>query len=157
MQSAFLIGFVTLFTWALDWGSKYWASLSLHAGTPLVIWENLLHLRLCHNYGMALSMFEHNTFLPYLLPLLAIAYAIWHIRKIRLTPYLCLAFGMLAGGFLGNYVERLITGFVVDMLYFPFMPWFVCNIADVVISVAILLLIFSLFFRPNDWRERHVD
>ena len=66
-----------------------------------------------------------------------------------------MACGLILGGFLGNYLERLLQGYVVDMIYFPFMPWFVCNVADAAVCFGVALLMFSLLLRPQDWREKN--
>ena len=42
-------------------------------------------------------------------------------------------------------------GYVLDMVYFPWMPWYVCNVADIAICAGIAMLMFSLLFRPADW------
>jgi len=39
------------------------------------------------------------------------------------------------------------------MIYFPFLPWFVCNVADIAICAGVALLAGSLLFRPQDWKE----
>lgn len=59
----------------------------------------------------------------------------------------------MLGGFLGNFLERLWHGWVLDMIYFPFLPWFVCNVADIAICAGVALLAGSLLFRPQDWKE----
>ena len=40
------------------------------------------------------------------------------------------------------------------MIYFPFLPWFVCNVADIAISAGVAMLAASLLLRPGDWQER---
>ena len=65
-----------------------------------------------------------------------------------------LAAGLIVGGFLGNFGERLLFGSVVDMLYFPWLPWFICNGADIAICFGVAMLVISTLLRPQDWRER---
>ena len=65
-----------------------------------------------------------------------------------------LAAGLIVGGFLGNFGERLLFGSVVDMLYFPWLPWFICNVADIAICFGVAMLVISTLLRPQDWRER---
>ena len=68
-----------------------------------------------------------------------------------------LAAGLIVGGFLGNFGERLLFGSVVDMLYFPWLPWFICNGADIAICFGVAMLVISTLFRPQDWRELGED
>ena len=64
------------------------------------------------------------------------------------------ACGLVLGGFIGNFAERLIFGYVRDMIFFPCLPWFVCNVADICICFGVAALAFSLLFRPQDWQEK---
>ena len=115
---------VLLAALALDAGTKWLASELLAGRTVALGW--LVELRLTRNDGMALG---------------------------RLTPFTQTACGLVLGGFLGNFLERLWHGWVLDMIYFPFLPWFVCNVADIAICAGVALLAGSLLFRPQDWKE----
>lgn len=75
------------------------------------------------------------------------------MRHYRMTPFTRTACGLILGGFLGNFIQRLISGYVLDMIYFPWLPFFVCNVADICICFGVALLAFSLLLRPQDWEE----
>ena len=115
---------------------------------------SLLHLRRTHNTGMALGLFSDQALAGLLFPLTAIFCGWLLIRRYRLTRFTSLASGLVLGGFMGNYAQRLLQGAVLDMIYFPWMPWFVCNVADICICFGVALLAFSLLFRPQDWQEK---
>lgn len=124
------------------------------AGSAITI-PGLLELRLTRNTGMALGLLRDGGTVLLLLPLAVIAAGAFLLRRYHSTGYVKIATGLIAGGFLGNFIERLVKGYVVDMIYFPFMPWFVCNIADVAICAGVAMLVVSILFRPGDWREKH--
>ena len=130
---------VLLAALALDAGTKWLASELLAGRTVALGW--LVELRLTRNDGMALGLFAGNRAAGMLL------------RRYRLTPFTQTACGLVLGGFLGNFLERLWHGWVLDMIYFPFLPWFVCNVADIAICAGVALLAGSLLFRPQDWKE----
>lgn len=138
----------------LDLAVKGWASAVL-PGNALTPIAGLLELRLTHNDGMALGILSGNGIAIILLPVAVIAVGWYLMRHYTPTDFTQTALGLILGGFLGNFVERLMKGYVVDMIYFPFMPWFVCNVADIAICAGVLLLALSLLFRPGDWREKH--
>ena len=131
---------ITLLAFALDAGSKLLSAAFLQEKTVSVAW--LVELRLTNNTGMAL------------LPLLAIFCGWLMMRRYRITRFTSAACGMVMGGFIGNFAERLLRGAVLDMIYFPWLPWFVCNAADIFICFGVALLAFSLLFRPDDWQEK---
>lgn len=148
-----VVGLVALFTLVADLGSKHLAS-RLPMGSDVGVVPGLLTLRLTHNDGIALGMMSGNKIALLVLPVVIVLVGGLMLRKYRPNSYVHLCCGLILGGFLGNYAERLLHGYVVDMLYFPFLPWFVCNVADIAVCFGVALLAFSLLFRPQDWREK---
>ena len=114
----------------------------------------LLELRSIHNTGMALGIFNRYPLAGVLLPLAAILCWWWLMRRYQLTKFTYVSCGLIAGGFVGNYGQRILQGYVLDMIYFPWMPWFICNVADICICFGVALLAYSLFLRPQDWEEK---
>ena len=58
---------------------------------------------------------------------------------------------MLAGGAIGNVIDRLYLGYVVDFFYFKLIDFPVFNVADIFVTVSMFLLIFLiLFFYKED-------
>ncbi len=137
---------------ALDVGSKLWAVRSLEQAVTVL--PGILELRLSRNNGMALGLLSGNWLANLLLPLAVIVAGWLLLRRYRPTVFTRVAAGLIVGGFLGNFGERLLFGSVVDMLYFPWLPWFICNGADIAICFGVAMLVISTLLRPQDWRER---
>ena len=114
----------------------------------------LMKLYTTRNTGMALGIFSGNVTANLLLPLAAILSGWMLMRRYHFTRFTQIACGLILGGFAGNYGERLLQGYVLDMIYFPWLPWFVCNVADICICFGVALLAFSLAARPQDWEEK---
>ena len=150
------MGLMAAGTLFLDLLTKRLATLHLGNGDVFAI-SGLLTLRLTHNDGIALGLMSGNKLALLVLPVVIVLCGWLMLRKYQPTLYVRMACGLILGGFLGNYIERLVQGYVVDMLYFPFLPWFVCNIADVAVCFGVVLLVFSLLFRPGDWREKNAE
>lgn len=142
---------VTAVVLTLDAGSKLWAVQALVQSTTVL--PGVLELRLSRNNGMALGLFSGNWLANLLLPLAVIVAGWLLMRRYRPTAFTRVAAGLIVGGFLGNFGERLFFGSVVDMLYFPWLPWFICNGADIAICFGVAMLVVSTLFRPQDWRE----
>lgn len=136
----------------LDAGSKVLADRLLQTGSVSLGW--LAEFRLTHNTGMALGLLADHALAGIVLPLTAIVCGWLLVRNYRITPFTAVALGLVAGGFIGNFAERLWFGYVRDMIYFPWLPWFVCNVADICICFGVAALAFSLLFRPQDWQEK---
>lgn len=149
---------LTVVTAAFVLGVDLWIkhlAQGLLTGERIVVLPGLLALQLSHNRGIALGLLQGNKIALLVLPILALLLCWLMLRKYHSTGYIRFAMGLVLGGFAGNYLERMVQGYVVDMLYFPFLPWFVCNIADVAVCFGVALLMFSLLLRPQDWREKN--
>ncbi|EHN10460.1 Lipoprotein signal peptidase [Patulibacter medicamentivorans] len=100
---------------------------------PLI---DLVHVR---NDGVAFSSFAGSPVIVALLVLGALgALTVWFLRN-RTRPLAWLATGMLAGGALGNVLDRIVEGAVIDFLKPPNWPAF--NLADMSIVLGMILLV----------------
>ena len=117
--------------------SKWLTARYLNASVQLG-W--LMVLRRTRNTGMALGLFSGNQLAGIILPLTAIVCGWALMRRYRMTAFTSAACGLILGGFIGNYAQRLVQGYVLDMIYFPWMPWYVCNVADICICFGVALL-----------------
>ena len=104
------------------------------------------------NSGMAFGMFQGNSVAILIVSLLLLAACFFLLRKTRPSGLAPIALSMIAGGALGNMVDRLLYGYVIDM--FPFFGWFVFNVADVGVVAGAVLCGWSLLFRPQDWSKK---
>ena len=144
---------LTSATLLLDALTKLLAARFLDDTTYVNVIRGVLELRLTRNDGMALGILSGSGVLIVVLPLVVIALGYLLMRRYEMTTFKAVAVSLILGGFLGNFIGRLLNGFVLDMIYFPFLPWFVCNLADIAICAGVVLLGVSLLFRPKDWRE----
>src|SRR5689334_22434532 len=88
--------------------------------------------------------------------IIAVGVAVWIGReKNRIDQ---VALGMVLGGALGNIVDRVRFGYVVDFadLHFgTFRPFLVFNVGDAAISIAVVILLLRAFLTRKDHREGH--
>ena len=135
-----------------DQALKYWvtANIELVDGfKPLI--PGFIRLSNIHNSGAAFSILEGIP--PWIFVVLCILFVlvvIWLlIKRIIGTPGARWAAVFVIAGALGNCVDRIITGYVVDMLEFEFVRFPVFNLADIYITVgAVAFCIFLLLEKP---------
>lgn len=142
---------ITIMALGLDAITKLLAARLLQDEAVQLGW--LVRLKCTQNTGMAFGMLSDNIAAGILLPLAVIAAGTILMRHYRMTSFTRTACGLILGGFLGNFIQRLLQGYVLDMIYFPWLPFFVCNVADICICFGVALLAFSLLLRPQDWEE----
>ena len=140
----------------LDQWSKFWVveNIPLYGHIPAI--EGLFNLSYVQNTGAAFSSFEGMRWLFALIFLAFTVGIIWEFSKKRL-PFTtfdrwCIA-AIFAGG-LGNMIDRVRLGYVVDMINLEFMNFPVFNVADCAICVGCFaLMIHLLFFNREFWKE----
>ena len=141
---------------AADQITKYLvvAQIPLFGQVPAI--PGLFHLTYVQNTGAAFSSFEGMHWLFALVFLTLTAGVVWEFSGKRL-PFTtlerwCVA-AIWAGG-LGNIIDRLRLGYVVDMIEVEFMRFAVFNVADCFITCGcVLLLVHLAFFNKEFWKE----
>lgn len=122
-------------------------------GESLEIIKNFFYLTNVHNYGAAWSILTNQVFLLIMIAIVAlvIIYSSF-IKNKNLTKSDTLLLGMLISGILGNLIDRIVYGYVIDYLDFYIFNYNfpVFNLADTLIVIsAILLFIKSLKEEKN--------
>ena len=155
MQYLFMILFVAAVT-VLDQLSKFWVVENIPIYTQTEAIPGLFHLTYVQNTGAAFSSFEGMRWLFVVIFLLFAAGIIWEFSRKRL-PFTgferWLIVAIYAGG-LGNMIDRLRLGYVVDMIEVEFIRFPVFNVADCFITCGSILLLAHLFlFNKDFWKE----
>ena len=122
------------------------------AGGIMLI-PGVIGLRYAENTGIAFSLLSGVPRLTGVLGLAVVAGGYVWLRKKDIAPFPTVALALMAGGALGNMADRLIRGFVPDMIETLFMNFPVFNIADSCLTVGCVLMMISLLCRPKDWAE----
>lgn len=115
---------------------------------------DIVHL---HNYGAAFS-FLHNAggWQRYFLSAISILVSIvlpFYIKKNQHDIFLAMGLTLVLGGAIGNLVDRLFLGYVVDFVSLHIddvFYWPAFNVADSAISLGVILLIYDALKKKND-------
>lgn len=139
-----------------DQGLKYWVTVNIALDTGHVtLIPGVLELTNIHNNGAAFSMLKHAPHWIFILfTLVFAAIAVFCLRRNvvhgkvgRWSVVLVLA------GAVGNCIDRILSGYVVDMFNFLFVRFAVFNLADVFIVVAGITLCLHVIFYRGDGSE----
>ena len=98
------------------------------------------------NSGAAFSMLENQQWFFTIITLTAMGAAFVYLyRHIKGSLWLLLGLTLIISGGIGNFIDRVRQGFVVDMFHLDFMNFAIFNVADIYLTVGVgLLLIYIL-------------
>ena len=149
---------VALLVFALDQFAKYWVTGPLgvnHIGDQLYVIPNF-QFTYTENNGISLGLLNATTpigrwMLVGLTSAIAVGVAYWLGREKNRADQVAL--GMVLGGALGNILDRMRHGYVVDFadLHFgDFRPFLIFNVGDAAISIAVVILLLRAFVSRKD-------
>ena len=134
--------FIAIAIVAADQLVKLWSVSNLLGREPVEFIHGILNLRYVENTGAAFSILTGQRWLFIALTPVAVGVICYIIFAKKITNKVGLiSLGMVLGGALGNFVDRLLRGYVVDMFEFAFIKFPVFNIADIFITCGGLLFI----------------
>ena len=133
-----------------DQVSKYLTVKNLVEYESYSVIKNILSFTRIHNTGGPWSIFENTPFVFIFMTLIVLTIGFIYFKKHKPTHLLeKLSICMIAGGALGNFADRIIRGYVVDMIDVNFFNYPVFNIADCYIVVGAILMCFYVIFLDN--------
>ena len=141
---------------AADQITKYLtvANIALYEDVPFI--PGLLQLTYVQNTGAAFSSFEGQQWLFAIIFLVFTIGVIWEFRKntMGFTPFERWCIVAIYGGGLGNMIDRVRLGYVVDMIETTFITFPVFNVADCFITCGcIALMAHLILFNKDFWKD----
>ena len=141
----------------LDQGSKAWIVATLKTESHSVTILPFFAFTLVHNIGISWGLLNSGGMLRWVLTAFQFAVAFGLIFGLPKregpdvkTPLMTAIYGFLIGGAIGNGLDRLRFGYVVDFIDFsPIFRW-VFNIADSAITIGVALLLYEAFIVRHD-------
>lgn len=125
----------------LDQWLKIWVSTNIALNHSRGFIPGVMDLTNLHNYGAAWSMFQGQQGFFTVITVVVIAivgYCFWRFRKRRLVM---ISFSLILAGAIGNFIDRLMQGYVVDMFELLPVNFPVFNVADGCLTVGVIMLI----------------
>ena len=106
----------------------------------------LFRIDFIKNYGAAFNIFSGNRiFLSCISIIFSILLTYLILRKNSLNQSELFAYSFILGGTIGNGIDRIFKGFVIDFINLNFINFPVFNIADISINVGFIFLLYSIF------------
>lgn len=127
----------------LDRITKIFFMNILDLGESLPIFRHVLHMTLVHNTGIAFGLFKNQGIVFMVISAVAIILLVYNIYYYkyngeRFSRLYIVAFSLILGGAIGNMIDRMLYGYVVDFI--DFQVWPVFNIADSAVTIGAVII-----------------
>ena len=135
----------------LDQLSKYWALNYLQDIGSIPVIQNVFHLTYVENRGAAFGMFQNNQMIFVVVAIVASIFGLYYLHTKKMHSIGKVGIMLIISGAIGNLIDRVRLGFVVDYFDFRIIWEYVFNVADVFVVVGTAMLcIYILFFEGKE-------
>jgi len=142
-----LIGLSTVVV-LVDQATKFWIQSRMSYGESIPVISDVFHITYILNPGAAFGILENKTWFFVIVAVILISgVAYIYPRLPKDKPFLKIGAGLLTGGAVGNLIDRVRIGYVVD--FFDFRIWPIFNIADICIVCGVACLAYVLLTTPD--------
>lgn len=129
----------------IDQWSKYYINTHMLPGMSIPVIDNIFHITYVLNPGAAFGILENQRMFFIIIAVFMLGLTAYFFKQIPENFRLMrLGLSLLAGGAVGNVIDRVQTGYVVD--FFDFRVWPVFNVADIAIVTGVSCIIYTLVF-----------
>ena len=128
----------------IDQAIKIWISANISETSSTTIIPGVLSITNLHNSGAAWSILEGQQWLFSIITLVAVVAIVYFMIKLEGRKLYLTSTIILLSGILGNFINRFLQGYVVDMFQVDFINFPVFNFADICITFGIILLFFAI-------------
>lgn len=133
----------------LDQFTKYLAIGHLKGGNDIVLIDGVLELQYLENRGAAFGLLQNQKFFLLFVGLIFLAILVLILIKLpehkKYNKLYYLAGAMMAGA-IGNMIDRIRFDFVVDFIYFSLIDFPIFNVADIYITLSVIILAIIVLF-----------
>lgn len=133
-----------------DQGLKFWISANIKLGASQVILPNVLALTNVRNDGAAWSVLSGQQWFFTVITIVALGLMGYFFWKLKNDNLYMLAISLLIAGTLGNFIDRIRLGYVVDMFETLFMNFPIFNVADMCLTFGVIIVIIALIKDEKD-------
>lgn len=145
MKRKVMVPIVIVALIALDQWVKFEIVKNIQLGEVKPFLPKFLSLTYLRNTGAAFSILENQQWLFAVITLVVIGAAIWYLSKhIKGSIWLLSSLSLIIAGGIGNFIDRMRQGFVVDMFQLDFVNFAIFNVADSYLTIGVMVLVVMM-------------
>lgn len=137
---------LTILVILVDFFSKYIVSKLMTVNETINLIDNFFRITYVKNTGAAFSIFSNNTILVIIISVIVIGFLLFYIYKNKGNNKLeNVSYAFILGGAIGNLIDRLVYGYVIDFLDFEILSYDapIFNLADTFIVIGVILFLIN--------------
>lgn len=137
---------LTILVILVDFFSKYMVSKLMTVNETIDLIDNFFRITYVKNTGAAFSIFSNNTILVIIISVVIIGFLLFYIYKNKGNNKLeNVSYAFILGGAIGNLIDRLVYGYVIDFLDFEILSYDapIFNLADTFIVIGVILFLIN--------------
>ena len=148
-KKIFILSFIILL---IDQLSKIILDKVLILGKSIKIFDKFLYITKVYNDGISFSMLTGKRYLIIIISIIILVFLYFYMKKFKENKRNIIAFSLLIGGLLGNLIDRIIHGYVIDFIDFYIFNYNypIFNIADVCICIGVFILLYSIYLGEDN-------
>jgi signal peptidase II len=129
--------------------SKYWVMTTLNVGESRPFIDHVLNITYVHNPGAAFSILTGKSWISLICAALVVGAILYFIYEYKPARSMQFSLGIIAGGAIGNFMDRYLYAYVRDFFDLGWFPVF--NVADIgIVCGGILLIVYLMFMDGSE-------
>ncbi|WIV18229.1 signal peptidase II [Paenibacillus polygoni] len=149
---------IALIVFMVDQGSKWLVKTNMDLGQQISVIGDFFYITSHRNRGAAFGILQDQRWFFIVVTIIVVVALVWYIQKIKSQPdkLLPLALSLVLAGAIGNFLDRLLMGEVVDFFKFNFGSYTfpIFNVADSAIVVGVALIILDTLLESRREKRR---
>lgn len=149
---------IALIVFLVDQGSKWLVKTNMDLGQEISVIGDFFYITSHRNRGAAFGILQDQRWFFIVVTIIVVIALVWYIQKIKSQPdkLLPLALSLVLAGAIGNFLDRLLMGEVVDFFKFNFGSYTfpIFNVADSAIVVGVALIILDTLLESRREKRR---
>ncbi len=138
---------ISLITILIDILSKLLVVNNLIENQSISIIKKILNITYAKNTGVAFSFLDGNKIFIIIATIIILIILIKHIKNTYIDKIEQIGYGLIIGGAIGNLIDRIIYGHVIDFIDFRIINYPIFNLADTAIVIGVFIILFKSFHR----------
>lgn len=145
------MGYIVLFVVLLiaDQGSKYWARTVLYQQSSIQVIPHVLRFSYVENRGAAFGMLQGQKFFFVIMTFLLIGLFFVYLKKVHANKWMKWTATFIIAGAIGNLIDRMLLGYVIDFIDFHIIWRYVFNVADIYVVGGTLLTALQVLLQDE--------